>query len=197
MTHERVERAAAPSYLATSPASEKTLGGTNLELKARVESLSAIRERLRSLDAELQGVERQDDRYFNVPVGRLKLRVSSRDGAHLVAYLRPEGERFRPSRFQRLPAADPEALAETLSAMLGAAARVVKTREVWWWRDVRVHLDEVEGRGSFVELEARVDRIGDPREAIARLGVLCHALMLSTADDLRGSYGDMPCQPTT
>jgi adenylate cyclase class 2 len=174
-----------------------TLGGTNLEFKARVDSLAFARERLRSLGAVLQGVERQEDRYFLVPSGRLKLRVSSHDGAHLVAYLRPEGDRFRTSRFQRLPVADPEGLAETLSTMLGAGPRVIKTREVWWWRDVRVHLDEVEGRGTFVEFEARLDRIGDPGAAAGRLDHLCHALALSDREALRGSYGEMPCPLTT
>lgn len=193
MTAERVERGSALSYLADGAAGETALGGTNLELKTRAGSLPAIRDRLRALDAELQGVERQEDRYFNVRTGRLKLRVSSLDGAHLIAYLRPEDGRFRTSRFQRLPVADPETLADVLSAMLGAAARVVKVREVWWWRDVRVHLDEVENLGSFVELEARVDRIGDSGEAAARLGSLCEALELSTADELRGSYGDATC----
>lgn len=189
-----MESGAAPSLSSDVGAA---LEGTNLELKARVGSLDAVRERLRSLGAVLQGGERQEDRYFPVPSGRLKLRVSSHDGAHLVAYLRPEEGRFRTSRFQRLPVADPEGLAETLSSMLGTGARVVKTREVWWWRDVRIHLDEVEGRGTFVEFEARLDRIGDPSAAAERLDHLCHALALSDHEALRGSYGEMPCPPTT
>lgn len=175
-----------------SASGETTLGGTNLELKARVASLAVVRERLRSMGAALQGVERQEDRYFTVPNGRLKLRVSSCDGAHLVAYLRPEDGRFRTSRFQRLPVPDPEALADTLSAMLRPGPRVVKMREVWWWRDVRVHLDDVEERGTFVELEARVDRIGDAEVAAKRLDHLCGALDLSVSDALPGSYGEMP-----
>lgn len=175
-----------------SASGETALGGTNLELKARVASLAAVRDRLGSMGAVLQGAERQEDRYFPVPNGRLKLRVSSGDGAHLVAYLRPEDGRFRTSRFQRLPVPDPEALAGTLAAMLGSGPRVVKMREVWWWRDVRVHLDEVEGRGTFVELEARVDRIGDPDDAAERLDHLCRALALSASEALNGSYGEMP-----
>jgi len=171
---------------------ETTLGGTNLELKTRVASLAAVREQLGSMGAILQGTERQDDRYFPVPNGRLKLRVSTMDGAHLVAYLRPEDGRFRTSRFQRLPVPDPEALAGTLAAMLGSGRRVVKLREVWWWRDVRVHLDDVEGRGTFVELEARVDRIGDPEAAAERLDHLCRTLALSASEALGGSYGEMP-----
>lgn len=164
--------------------------GLNLELKARVADLDLARERALALGARRAGTERQVDRYFRVPAGRLKLRESSADGAHLIAYLRPEDDRFRESRFHRLPAADPDGLAEALAAMLGAGPRVAKTREVWWWRDVRIHLDRVDGRGEYVELEARVDAIGDPGEAGRRLERLVRTLGIEPGDVVNGSYGD-------
>lgn len=187
------------SYLPAvlEPASEIALGGANLEIKAPLDSIASARERLREIGAACQGVERQVDLYFVVAAGRLKLRVSSRDGAHLVAYLRPDSGRFRESRFHRLPVEDPDTLAETLTSMLGAGSRVIKTRELWWWHDVRVHLDEVEERGTFVELEARLDRIGDPDAAAERLDRLCVALEITPDPSLSGSYGEMPCRPTT
>ena len=185
-----MDRVAARPYLA--PARDQdACAGENLELKAQVSDLAGARERLGAMGAELQGTERQDDRYFAVPAGRLKLRVSSRDGAHLVAYVRPEEKAFRTSRFHRLPVADPEGMGATLSEMLGAGPRVVKEREVWWWRDVRVHLDQVEGLGTFVELEARLDTIGDREAAAARLDELCVALELPAGEALRVSYGEM------
>jgi adenylate cyclase class IV len=39
-------------------------------------------------------------------------------------------------------------------AALGSRGEVGKRREVWHWFNVRIHLDEVEGLGSFVEFEA-------------------------------------------
>ncbi len=176
------------AYLADG---ELALAGSNLELKARVEDLESLRERLRATGAALQGVEPQEDRYFQVATGRLKLRVSSLDGAHLVAYLRPEDGDFRTSRFQRLPVSDPEGLAATLSEMLGSGPRVVKTREVWWWRELRIHLDAVESLGEFVEFEARLDLIGDADAASERLDQLCTALGISATAGIRASYGEM------
>lgn len=165
--------------------------GANLELKARVDDLAAVRERVRDVGAERSGTEQQRDRYFTVPAGRLKLRESSADGAHLILYQRPEGDRFRPSRFHRLPVSAPGPLVETLESMLGAAVLVEKTREVWWWRDVRIHLDDVVGQGTFIEFEARLDRIGDGAEAARRLVELCRLLAVQPAHIVGGSYGEV------
>lgn len=175
----------------TGTTSERALDGVNLELKARVVDPAALRERVRTSGATLQGTEEQVDRYFRVPSGRLKLRESTLDGAHLIFYLRPDDGPVRRARFHRLPVRAPGPLAETLSAMLRAGAVVAKTREVWWRDDVRIHLDRVTGLGHFVELEARVDRIGGRAEAAARLERLAVDLALRPADILRGSYGEM------
>ena len=170
---------------------ERVLDGENLELKARVDDPAALRERVRSAGAALQGVEEQVDRYFRVPAGRVKLRESTLDGAHLIFYLRPDEGPVRPARFHRLPVDSAGPLAETLSEMLGAASVVEKEREVWWRDDVRIHLDRVAGLGDFLELEARVDRIGSRAEAAARLDRLARDLGVRPADVLGGSYGEM------
>jgi len=175
----------------SSEANDAARAGENLELKARVADLEAARRTAESIGAVRQGSERQVDHYFIVPAGRLKLRRSSLDGAHLIAYRRPDNEGFRVARFHRLAVSDPEGLAETLGEMLGAAARVEKEREVWWWRDVRIHLDRVAGLGSFVEFEARLDRIGDASEARRRLARLRREFEIADGDVIAGSYGEM------
>ena len=165
--------------------------GENLELKARISDLEEARRVAAALGAARQGSERQVDQYFGVPAGRLKLRRSSLDGAHLIAYLRPDDPGCRVARFHRLPVADPEGLAETLAAMFSATVRVEKERDVWWWRDVRIHLDRVEGLGSFVEFEARLDRIEDIAEAGRRLERLRREFGIADGDSIAGSYGEL------
>lgn len=49
---------------------------------------------------------------------------------------------------------DAAATREALGAALGVHGEVEKTRRLVVWRAVRIHLDEVAGLGSFVELEA-------------------------------------------
>ena len=185
-------RAAGAGYLRPMPAPrEAPLSGANLEMKARVADPDALRARVAGSGAVAAGTERQVDRYFRVARGRLKLRRSSADGAHLIAYHRPENGPVREARFHRLPVADPDGLEATLVEMLGAGALVGKTREVWWWEDVRIHLDDVDGIGPFLEFEARVDRIGSPEEARARLDRLAGMLGVAPADVVGGAYGEM------
>jgi predicted adenylyl cyclase CyaB len=169
---------------------EAARAGENLELKARIADLEEARELAAAIGAVRQGTEEQVDQYFSVPAGRLKLRRSSLDGAHLIVYQRPDDHGARVARFHRLPVADPDGLEAVLSAMFGRAARVAKQRDVWWWQDVRIHLDRVQGLGSFVEFEARLDRIGDPAEARRRIERLGHEFGITAGDAIAGSYGE-------
>ena len=45
-------------------------------------------------------------------------------------------------------------LRAALTAALGACGDVVKRRRLFLWQGVRIHLDEVERLGTFIELEA-------------------------------------------
>ncbi len=45
-------------------------------------------------------------------------------------------------------------LRAALTAALGARGEVVKRRRLFLWQNVRIHLDEVERLGTFIELEA-------------------------------------------
>ena len=170
---------------------EAARAGENLELKARIADVEMARELAAAIGAVHQGTEEQVDQYFSVPAGRLKLRRSSLDGAYLIAYLRPDDPGSRIARFHRLPVGDPDGLEAVLSTMFGVAARVAKQRDVWWWRDVRIHLDSVEGLGSFIEFEARLDRIGDPREALRRIERLGREFGIASDGAIAGSYAEM------
>lgn len=129
----------------------------NLEIKTRVPDWERIRTELGRLGARDDGPETQHDLFYAAPHGRLKLRLSSRDGAALIHYRREDAPRVRASDYTRVPVADGEALARLLDAALGRTGEVRKHRHLFWVDNVRVHLDEVEGLGRFLELEAVVD----------------------------------------
>jgi predicted adenylyl cyclase CyaB len=163
----------------------------NLERKARLADLPAAHAALRALGAREEGIQRQSDVYFQVPHGRLKLRVIDDREAVLIWYQRPDCAAARLSHYRLVPIADAVGLRAALTGALGVRCEVHKCREVWHWHNVRIHLDEVEGLGTFVEFEAVLGRDDDEataHERLRRLGVL---LGLRSEDELAGSYADL------
>jgi homotetrameric cytidine deaminase len=128
----------------------------NVELKARDADPTATAARCLAIGAEDHGLLFQRDTYFARAGGRLKLRDRGEDGSELIAYRRPDGTEPEESSYVLAPVAAPEGLGEALDAALGTTVVVVKRRHLFIWENVRIHLDEVEGLGTFLELEALV-----------------------------------------
>jgi adenylate cyclase class 2 len=163
----------------------------NIELKARCANLSAAREAARAIGAEYAGILEQRDTYFVAKQGRLKLRETTGKPAELIAYARDNAAAVRGSDYQLVGIPDPAALLAALAAALGLRGAVVKRRELWMWQRVRIHLDEVERLGSFVELEAVMgadepDEIG--HEKVTRLR---ERLAIADEDLVGMSYSDL------
>ena len=87
-------------------------------------------------------------------------------GRHLP--LLPKDSRL--PRATAKPSAVPPALREALHRAWGSAGRVIKRRWLLMARATRIHLDEVEGLGHFLELEVvlRDDQTEAEGQAIAR-----------------------------
>jgi homotetrameric cytidine deaminase len=146
----------------------------NLELKAVDPDPEATAARCLALGAHSAGTLRQRDAYFMARTGRLKLRVEEGDaGGELIAYRRPDGGEATESAYVLAPVSGPEALAEALEAALGGVVVVVsKRRRLFLWEGVRIHLDDVDELGSFIEFEAVLPDAGDldiAREKLAQL----------------------------
>ena len=130
---------------------------TNLEIKARSADPEAFRRRAEAVATRHVGVDRQIDTYFATQQGRLKLRESSLSGGQLIPYLRPDEPGPKDSDYAVIPIEQPEGLKALLTEILGVHRVVRKVREIWLCENVRIHLDQVEELGSFVELEAVYD----------------------------------------
>jgi homotetrameric cytidine deaminase len=145
----------------------------NVELKAHDPDPARTLERALAAGAEDRGLLRQRDTYFAVARGRLKLREEEPGGATLIAYERPDDAAARVSSYRLVPVADPAALRDALAASAGVRVVVVKRRHLLLWEEtVRIHLDEVRGLGSFLELEAVAAPGSDlarERDQVARL----------------------------
>lgn len=163
----------------------------NLERKARCADLSAAARAVERLGARQEGVLEQTDVYFRVPKGRLKLRTVLGAPAVLIWYERPDETDIRWSRYYLVSINDPKKLRIALAAALDQRGEVHKRRILWLWHNVRIHLDEVAGLGTFVEFEAVMSASDDEATAHARLTELSAALGLRSEDDVAGSYADL------
>jgi len=150
----------------------------NVEIKARATDLERIATIAEALAGGPPEILHQEDVFFNAAHGRLKLRIFSEASSELIFYERPDAAGPKLSRYAVAPVASPAALRELLSAALGITAVVRKRRRVSIAGRTRIHLDEVEGLGTFVELEVMM-REGEPagageaeaRDLMRRLGI--------------------------
>jgi adenylate cyclase class 2 len=163
----------------------------NIELKARCPDPPFVRRALELLDARHARTMTQLDTYFPVPQGRLKLREIDSATAELIWYDRPDTTEFKSSIYLVVPVPDPALLKATLTAANGLRGEVRKTRELWLFHNVRIHLDTVDHLGDFIEFEAVMrDEISD-EPSQARLTQLRQTLLVVEADLLQNSYSDL------
>jgi predicted adenylyl cyclase CyaB len=163
----------------------------NLELKARCPDLALVRQRLQPLRPRSGGVELQTDTYFQVPHGRLKLREIDGQAAFLIGYQRPDHAAARISAYHLVPVPDAGLLKAALSATLGIRGEVRKRREILFWHNVRIHLDEVTNLGTFLEFEAVLAAHDELAIAQTRLDELSRLLEIAPEDRLAVSYSDL------
>jgi adenylate cyclase, class 2 len=163
----------------------------NIELKSRLSDLAAARELARSIATKEIGLQEQTDTYFHCPNGRLKLRQIEHTPAQLVWYARPDEEGPKASNYRLVPVTNPETLKAALSDAYGIWCIVRKRREIYLYHNVRIHLDDVEELGTFLEFEAVLGPdIGD-EQGRAQLLDLRERFSIQDTDLLAVSYSDL------
>ena len=163
----------------------------NIEIKARIDSVDALLPRAQALAGAEPTLIEQDDSFFHVPQGRLKLRQFADGSAELIHYHRPDTAESKASDYVRVPAPDPAALREALTRACGLQGRVRKQRWLLLAGQTRIHLDQVFGLGDFMELEVVLRPDQSDAEGTATAEALMQALGLANAPRLAGSYLDL------
>jgi len=142
----------------------------NIEFKAELRDPSLARAVCRSLGAQHHGERTQIDTYFRSADMRFKLRESPGHPDEFILYKRADRLRPKMSRYElftREEAAERFGL-QTLVPWL----TVRKRRDLYVLDDVRIHLDDVEHIGNFLEFEALVSpqcNVAACHQKIARL----------------------------
>jgi predicted adenylyl cyclase CyaB len=162
----------------------------NVELKCRCRDLEGLRARALAAGAREAGVLDQRDTFFHGGRARLKLRELGAGRSELISYQRPDVTGPRTSAYRIAPVERPAELAAVLEQALGTAGVVVKRRRLLLLRNTRLHLDEVEGLGTFVELETVLSGQTEA-EGERELGEIATALGLDEADRVAVPYVEL------
>jgi homotetrameric cytidine deaminase len=159
----------------------------NIELKARDPQPERTLAAALGHGAEDRGVLHQRDTYFRTTEGRLKLREE--DGrATLIAYARADEATARLSAYHLADVSDPAATTAALNAALGSTVTVTKARRLLLWQGVRIHLDDVAGLGTWVELEAVAPPRSDLTAEHAQVAELREVLQIDEERISRRGY---------
>jgi predicted adenylyl cyclase CyaB len=164
---------------------------TNIEIKARARNFTDLRRRAETLSDTPVEVIPQEDTFFHAPKGRLKLRQLAPGRGQLVYYERPDQDGPKRSNYHIFETSDPTGLKTTLSLALGVRGVVRKTRYLYLVGQTRVHLDEVEGLGEFMELEVVLHPGQSDLEGQAIARDLMTRLGVREEDLLEGAYMDL------
>ncbi|MFN0152271.1 MAG: class IV adenylate cyclase [bacterium] len=178
---------------------------SNVEIKARARDPLALRDAAARLCGSAPATLQQEDTFFATPRGRLKLRViascasptsgaaipASAPSAELIYYERANAHGPRESAYVISPVSDVATMRETLARAFGITGVVRKTRTLYLAEQTRIHLDEVEALGAFVELET-VLRPSQSIEDGARVTeALMQTLGISRDDLIDRAYVDL------
>lgn len=164
---------------------------TNIEIKARVRDLDELRKCTEALSDTPCAVIPQEDTFFHTSQGRLKLRVLAPDHGQLVYYQRRDAAGPKRSDYLISTTGEPDALKAVLAAALGVRGVVRKQRHLYLVGNTRVHLDHVEGLGTFVELEVVLGPGQTEEEGQAIATGLMAELGIREADLIKGAYIDL------
>lgn len=163
----------------------------NVEIKARYENAEFLHETLKTKGAEYKGCDHQIDTYFNCPEGRLKLRQGNIENT-LIYYNRTDQAGPKESDIALTQVMLDSNIKHVLEKAYGVKVEVDKKRHIYFIDNVKFHVDEVKGLGSFMEIEA-IDDSGSI--GVEKLNLQCREYMkllkVQDEDLVEVSYSDL------
>lgn len=161
----------------------------NLELKASIASVDAVLHRAHRIRARNKGMLHQRDIYYNVPRGRLKLRITHQGSAELIYYVRLNKEGSKYSEYIVVPISNIKLIHTLCSKVFGRKVIVDKKRRLYLYKNARIHIDTVKGLGNFLEFEVKVTQ--GKRQARQILKFLSKQFGIDRSSMVAISYSDL------
>jgi predicted adenylyl cyclase CyaB len=163
----------------------------NVEIKARVSNPVRRQTLAAALSHDPGTLLQQEDTFFHTPQGRLKLRTLTPTHGEIIYYERADATGPKLSRYEIAYTSTPEALTATLAAAWGVRGVVRKQRWLYLLGQTRVHVDTVEGLGTFVELEWVMQPGQTHAEGVRAVAELMQRLEITEAELTAEAYIDL------
>jgi adenylate cyclase class IV len=163
----------------------------NIEIKALIGSAHDLQGRVACVATSGPTVLRHDDTFFTCTYGRLKLRAFPDGTGELIFYKRENTPGPKISSYHIAPVHCIDALRDTLSKACGETGRVVKSRLLYMTGRTRIHIDQVDGLGDFLELEVVLREDESAEAGIAEARLLMAALGIREDTLVDRSYVDL------
>jgi predicted adenylyl cyclase CyaB len=164
---------------------------SNIEIKAILRDRASAEATAARLSDVAPEIIHQEDFFFNSERARLKLRIFSPERGELIRYERRNLADARCSRYVIARTPDPQALFEILKATFGLAGVVRKKRILYLIGQTRVHIDEVEELGEFLEFEAVLRPYQSETEGKEIVSVLLSEFGIEEQDLVGEAYVDL------
>ncbi|MCB0281685.1 MAG: class IV adenylate cyclase [Calditrichae bacterium] len=165
--------------------------GKNIEIKAECTDPEKVESIIIEKGWKSGGVENQKDTFFNVPNGRLKLRETNENQAVLIPYFRPDMNTLRDSEYVLLKTDETRQALSILKKMFGIRWIVSKKRKIYFYDNIRIHLDEVDSLGSFIEFEGVISDDKMYNETQEKLEWLIELFEIAQEQIFKEAYVDM------
>lgn len=163
----------------------------NVEIKARLRDITKVLNTLRNITTSDGEILKQCDTFYPTPNGRLKLREIEGVHSELIFYDRPDTEGPKLSSYEKYDFSEQSNLSSVLQKALGTKGIVRKERRLFMVGQTRVHVDEVEGLGTFIELEVVLKEDQSAQEGQTIAEDIMSRLEIAPADLIACAYLDL------
>jgi len=163
----------------------------NIEIKARINDFKNVLRIVEKLADFSPTILEQVDTFFHCQKGRLKLRERKGFQAELISYNRPDSSGPKMSEYNIVEVKNATALKKALDSTLGIRGVVRKRRRLFMVGQTRIHLDEVDGLGEFLEIEVVLNESQAKAEGEKIAVEFIKKLGVSISDLVDSSYIDL------
>jgi predicted adenylyl cyclase CyaB len=163
----------------------------NIEIKASLDNVDSCLDKAKSLSGDDPEIIKQEDFFFNCDNGRLKLRIFSHQKGELIFYNRKNEKVPKTSEYFITETDEPDRLLQVLEKAYGIHGIVRKTRKLFLIGRTRVHIDNVENLGDFLEFEVVLSENENTNEGKTEAHRLMDQFGIENDDLIECAYVDL------